>query len=255
MSFLALASKTQSASYGSKYTCYVCSVKFYDFDKPEAICPKCETDQRNKPVGAASIRSNVKGRVSKTRKMHSIVIPEEDLLTFAQDFPGQSVSVGEGGAKAQKMGVLHEVRVGDILDKGGAVFEEQYPLKDVKSYGNKNFKIDQLVQLGWHTEDRPVDNNPLFGTPVSCLLETKGQIASGSTDEKLDHAVRRIATCCNQYKVPKGRIVIAGYRIKDDFIRYLNEEVVPDARSCDGLDIEIIRIDELWRRMHHKLPL
>lgn len=34
---------------GKKYTCYVCSTKFYDLGKPEPICPKCGADQRENP--------------------------------------------------------------------------------------------------------------------------------------------------------------------------------------------------------------
>lgn len=32
---------------GKKYTCYSCHTKFYDLGKPEPICPKCGSDQRD----------------------------------------------------------------------------------------------------------------------------------------------------------------------------------------------------------------
>ena len=32
---------------GKKYTCYSCHTKFYDLGKPEPLCPKCGTDQRD----------------------------------------------------------------------------------------------------------------------------------------------------------------------------------------------------------------
>ena len=31
---------------GTKYECAECGAKFYDLGKPEPICPKCGTDQR-----------------------------------------------------------------------------------------------------------------------------------------------------------------------------------------------------------------
>lgn len=31
---------------GSKFTCYNCGTRFYDLHKPEPVCPKCDTDQR-----------------------------------------------------------------------------------------------------------------------------------------------------------------------------------------------------------------
>jgi uncharacterized protein (TIGR02300 family) len=35
---------------GTKHTCFKCGTKFYDFKKPEPICPKCGADQRESPA-------------------------------------------------------------------------------------------------------------------------------------------------------------------------------------------------------------
>ena len=35
---------------GNKHLCFKCSTKFYDFKKPEPICPKCGADQRESPA-------------------------------------------------------------------------------------------------------------------------------------------------------------------------------------------------------------
>lgn len=242
--------------YGSKHLCYVCSNLFYDFGKENVICPKCHTDQRNKPQipnAAQSVRVLSK---KERHELHPIHLSMEDQFQFEQDFPAAPLlPVGEGGAKAQQMGKEYEIAVGDILDKGTAIFDEEYPLHDVRSYGSGTDRVDQLIRLGWHDEDRPKENNPLLGFPVACLMETKGQNTSGTAAEKLDHAVRRLALCCKYYKVPKGRIVVSGNAISDDFLRYLNEEAIPDTRTCDGLNMSVIRISQLWRRMRDKLPL
>ncbi len=34
---------------GYKWTCFGCGAKFYDLGKEEPLCPKCETDQRERP--------------------------------------------------------------------------------------------------------------------------------------------------------------------------------------------------------------
>jgi hypothetical protein len=34
---------------GLKWTCFRCSAKFYDLNKPEPLCPKCGADQRERP--------------------------------------------------------------------------------------------------------------------------------------------------------------------------------------------------------------
>jgi uncharacterized protein (TIGR02300 family) len=38
-----------SSPLGNKWECFECGAKFYDLNKEEAICPKCSTDQANRP--------------------------------------------------------------------------------------------------------------------------------------------------------------------------------------------------------------
>ena len=39
--------------FGYKWACFGCGAKFYDLGKEEPICPKCQTDQRERPPGDA----------------------------------------------------------------------------------------------------------------------------------------------------------------------------------------------------------
>jgi hypothetical protein len=39
---------------GLKWGCFSCGAKFYDLNKPEPICPKCGTDQRQRPKELAA---------------------------------------------------------------------------------------------------------------------------------------------------------------------------------------------------------
>ncbi len=34
---------------GKRYTCFECSLKFYDLNRPDPLCPKCGIDQRTDP--------------------------------------------------------------------------------------------------------------------------------------------------------------------------------------------------------------
>ena len=40
------------ADLGKKYICFNCGTKFYDFKKPEAVCPKCNANQKGAPAKA-----------------------------------------------------------------------------------------------------------------------------------------------------------------------------------------------------------
>ena len=38
------------ALLGKRYTCFKCACKFYDLNRPDPLCPKCGTDQREDPT-------------------------------------------------------------------------------------------------------------------------------------------------------------------------------------------------------------
>ena len=38
-----------ATTVGNKFTCFSCQAKFYDLNKPEAICPKCKANQKDAP--------------------------------------------------------------------------------------------------------------------------------------------------------------------------------------------------------------
>ena len=38
------------ADLGKKYICFQCGTKFYDFNKPEVLCPKCNANQKAAPA-------------------------------------------------------------------------------------------------------------------------------------------------------------------------------------------------------------
>ena len=40
----------KKAKLGTRWTCYSCAGHFYDLNKPDPICPRCEADQRESPV-------------------------------------------------------------------------------------------------------------------------------------------------------------------------------------------------------------
>lgn len=52
------------AKLGKRYTCYECGTKFYDLNRPAALCPECNADQAGAPVrDMRSILSSGRRRV------------------------------------------------------------------------------------------------------------------------------------------------------------------------------------------------
>jgi hypothetical protein len=39
----------RKAKLGARWTCFSCGAKFYDLARPEPICPRCQSDQRQSP--------------------------------------------------------------------------------------------------------------------------------------------------------------------------------------------------------------
>jgi len=59
---------------GGKFVCFKCGTKFYDLKKPDPICPKCGTDQRE--AAAAKPTETRRGRFSAVPKVVEPVEPE-----------------------------------------------------------------------------------------------------------------------------------------------------------------------------------
>jgi len=82
------------ANLGKKWTCFSCSAKFYDFAKPEAICPKCEANQKEAPA---------KPKTPKKEKA-ALQIDDDFIPESEVDLPGEDSmeeSLGIAGARAE----------------------------------------------------------------------------------------------------------------------------------------------------------
>ncbi|MBL0211493.1 MAG: FYDLN acid domain-containing protein [Holophagaceae bacterium] len=82
------------SNLGKKFTCFSCATKFYDFRKPEAICPKCGSNQKDAPTKLKVVK--------KDKQVHVI---EDDLGTEpepeAAAEEGFDESLGIGAARAE----------------------------------------------------------------------------------------------------------------------------------------------------------
>ncbi len=57
------------AKWGKRYTCFKCDTRFYDLNKPDAVCPKCEANQSKAPQ---------KGVLSAAAKARRKLMPVEE---------------------------------------------------------------------------------------------------------------------------------------------------------------------------------
>ncbi|MBX7097748.1 MAG: FYDLN acid domain-containing protein [Myxococcaceae bacterium] len=66
---------------GNKFVCFKCSAKFYDMKKPDPVCPKCGTDQRESPANRPAEKT--RGRLASVPKVVESV--EEPIAPAAGD--------------------------------------------------------------------------------------------------------------------------------------------------------------------------
>ena len=81
---------------GTKHTCFKCGTKFYDMKKPEPICPKCGTDQRESPALRPASEGR-KGRLSAPKVVEPVAEEPEaaeaeeeaDVESFEEEEEGE----------------------------------------------------------------------------------------------------------------------------------------------------------------------
>jgi len=75
------------ANLGKKWTCFSCGAKFYDFTKPEALCPKCNTNQKEAPAKPKAPKK------------------EKAVLQIDDDFAGDEVEAAPEDAVEESLGI------------------------------------------------------------------------------------------------------------------------------------------------------
>lgn len=72
---------------GNKYECYNCGTKFYDMGRGEALCPKCEADQKEAEEENPLVSQSVK------RQRKSELLPDD---TAGDDFDLDDGEIEDG---------------------------------------------------------------------------------------------------------------------------------------------------------------
>jgi hypothetical protein len=82
------------ANLGKKWTCFSCAAKFYDFAKPEALCPKCGANQKEAPAKPKAVKKD-KAAI----QIDDDFIAEGEVDLAGED--GLEESLGISGARAE----------------------------------------------------------------------------------------------------------------------------------------------------------
>ena len=79
------------ADLGKKHTCLNCGGKFYDFAKPEALCPKCGANQKAAPSKPKAVK--------KEKSVHVIeddFSGEQEAENLEETFTENGVAIERG---------------------------------------------------------------------------------------------------------------------------------------------------------------
>ena len=83
---------------GNKFVCFKCGAKFYDMKKPEPVCPKCGSDQRESPANKPA--ETKRGRLAAVPKIIEPVVEpaaaeEADEEEEAEEFEDEEPAAAD----------------------------------------------------------------------------------------------------------------------------------------------------------------
>jgi len=68
----------RKAKLGQRWICFSCAGKFYDMNKPDPICPKCQANQHESPLFQKAKPARKKARKKPAPKVVRPIEPPED---------------------------------------------------------------------------------------------------------------------------------------------------------------------------------
>jgi hypothetical protein len=68
----------RKAKLGQRWVCFSCAGKFYDMNKPDPICPKCQANQHESPLFQKAKPARKKARKKPAKVVRPIEPPEEE---------------------------------------------------------------------------------------------------------------------------------------------------------------------------------
>ena len=79
--------EAKKARLGNRFTCFSCQTSFYDLNKPDPLCPKCGTDQREIPKVEEKPRKRTRKKAAKKKKpaINPALAEDDSIVAPAQE--------------------------------------------------------------------------------------------------------------------------------------------------------------------------
>jgi uncharacterized protein (TIGR02300 family) len=81
------------AKLGSKFACFKCHAKFYDLGRPEAICPKCGANQKDRPAAVKAPKAPVPPAKRAVKAMAPLLDDDEEQERVPDD-DSEAIALG-----------------------------------------------------------------------------------------------------------------------------------------------------------------
>lgn len=75
----------RKARLGVRYICFSCGCRFYDLNRPEPVCPKCGSDQRQIPEDEEKPKPKRVRKAKKKIAINPALVAEDDAATRNED--------------------------------------------------------------------------------------------------------------------------------------------------------------------------
>ena len=72
--------EARKARLGNRFTCFSCQTSFYDLNKPDPLCPKCGTDQREIPKVEEKPKKRTRKKAAKKKLAINPALAEDDSI-------------------------------------------------------------------------------------------------------------------------------------------------------------------------------
>jgi hypothetical protein len=111
----------RKAKLGERWTCFSCAAKFYDLHKPDPLCPKCGTNQRESPVFKQKSTKKKSAPKKPPRKLAPEPVEDEEVEIEGTLEPDELLEASPEGEQLEiedlDMGEDEDISAVDVVDE------------------------------------------------------------------------------------------------------------------------------------------